>query len=142
MFDGNSVGVEGSSDHGWGVFGHSISGRGVVAHSDSDYGVRASSGTLSGIRASSDSGVGVEGEGLKAGVLGSSDTGTGVIGITKSGLAGHFEGTVEIIGQDALHLAGFQPFLTLLDTENNASVRAGIQMLTVLLDSSRDHRFL
>jgi hypothetical protein len=45
------------------------------------------------------------------------------------GITQTFGSTVEIDGQDALHLVGFQPFLTLLDTENNQSVRAGIQNL-------------
>jgi hypothetical protein len=82
--DGNSVGVEGQSDHGFGVFGHSIDGRGVVAHSDNNYGVRASSGTLSGIRSSSVQGIGVEGEGAITGVLGAS-TGIGVNGVSSAG---------------------------------------------------------
>lgn len=43
------------------------------------------------------------------------------------GVTQKFDAIVEIDGQDALHLVGFQPFLTLLDTENNGSVRAGIQ---------------
>lgn len=112
-------GIHGISESAPGVLGESKSGRGVVARSDTDYGLRAASRKSAGIRGSSDEGRGVEGwavnsegvvgistsgngvwgqtEGNGVGVLGTSKSGIGVYG-KGGGLAGHFEGNVEVTG--------------------------------------------
>lgn len=122
---GGQPGVKGVSDFGPGVFGqsntnhavhgHSLAGRGVVGISDSFVGITGTCDDAKGIgvTGTSVSGIGISGQGGK--------------------LAGLFEGAVQVDGpltlnaQDALHLVGFGPFLTLVDNENNSIASAGIQ---------------
>ncbi len=75
----SNVGVLGSSKSGDGVLGGSISGNGVFGDSKSGTGVRATSPSGTAMSALSDSGTGVYGE-------------------SKSGLAGQFNGDVEVKG--------------------------------------------
>jgi hypothetical protein len=50
-------------------------------------------------------------------------------------------GKVEIAEQDALHLVGFQPVLTLLDTEKKRFCASGeFKVSTEPSDSFQDHR--
>jgi hypothetical protein len=77
----NGVGVSGASTNGWGVSGTSTGGPGVVGSSQSNY----------GIYGSSKSGIGVRGD--------TADGIAGVVGMsTGKGLAGRFDGTVELNG--------------------------------------------
>jgi hypothetical protein len=44
-----------------------------------------------------------------------------------AGASVQVNGILEVNAQDGVHIIGFQPILTLLDNENNGSVRAGMQ---------------
>jgi hypothetical protein len=131
------------SDDVPGVQGISNTNDGVTGRSTSAFGVFAASVSGVGLRATSESGRAMEAQAKQngEGVVGQSQGGDGVFGISISGIgvhakgtpAGLFEGDVQVNGtvdvnaQDGLHITGFQPFLTLLDNENNGSVRAGFQ---------------
>jgi len=104
-------GVKATSDIGAGILGTSNSGIGVIGESSSFVGVRGISESSIGVDGESKSGVGVLGESESAsGVFGTSESGVGVFGTSKSGVglhgksistngvAGQFDGNVQVNG--------------------------------------------
>jgi hypothetical protein len=87
------------------VFGKSDKGTGISGESDSGTAVGAQSNSGDGIFASSFSGRGVQGQsGTGPGIWGQTDSGVGVVGVaTSGGLAGRFEGDVEVTGNINCH---------------------------------------
>lgn len=85
----NNIGVEGDGDK-FGVLGNTTTGIGVYGFSG-NIGVQGVSGNGIGISGESDGSNGT-------GVYGSSSSGTGVHGLTQSGLAGLFDGNVQVNG--------------------------------------------
>jgi hypothetical protein len=97
----DGFGVEGISTFGLGVYGHCASGTGVYGETNGGIGVKG---------LSSLNGTGVQGFGkLGIGVSGSSETSIGVFGTSKSGLAGQFEGNVQVKGN--LSVTGTKAFV-------------------------------
>jgi len=97
----DSIGVEGISTFGLGVYGHCAGGTGVYGETHGGIGVKGVS-ILTG--------TGVQGFGsLGIGVSGSSETSIGVFGTSKSGLAGQFEGDVQVKGN--LSVTGTKAFV-------------------------------
>lgn len=101
------VGVQGNSLNGAGVSGISNTSNGVVGSSNTGFGIIGitgnfdSQGTSGVIGVSNSNGSGVRGisnESTGRGVQGQSNNGTGVFGISSSGLAGRFDGNVQING--------------------------------------------
>ncbi len=88
---GNSTGVWGASDNGNGVWGESTGGTGATGKSSSGQGVHGISNTGNGVYGET------KGSGAK-GVAGVSPNGVGVYGESASGLAGQFNGNVEVDG--------------------------------------------
>jgi hypothetical protein len=95
----SSEGVIGESTNGPGVIGTSISGRGVIGTSRDTHGVTGTSTNQVGVRGTSTNGRGVWGTSLSfEGVIGQSTDGHGVVGSSINGLAGFFDGNVEVTG--------------------------------------------
>lgn len=92
----NAAGVHGAGkEHSIGVTGESVSGRGVVRFSDSGQGVYGRSKTEAGVVGESDQSIGVWGISHNPGRA-------GVVGHNPGGLAGYFEGNVEVTGDITL----------------------------------------
>ncbi len=117
---GSGSGVWGTCDSGAGVKAESVNGVGVLASSDGGNGVDAFSVRRSGVRGSSvhaegvfgdsDNDVGVKGFSINStGVFGQSDHGIGVKGESADGLAGQFDGNVQVYGD--LSVSGTKAFV-------------------------------
>jgi hypothetical protein len=108
-------GVNASSDSGYAVLGSSGSGTGVQGESNS-VGVR---GIALGVHF--ESGIGVHGESSNGtGVRGSSDSGTGIFGESGIGLAGQFEGNVQVHGN--FSVTGNKAFVQAHPTDPNTEI--------------------
>jgi hypothetical protein len=93
------TGVEGKSTSADAVFGRSATGRGVVGISDSHTGVEGNSTSADAVFGRSATGRGVVGiSDSHTGVEGNSTSGVGVFGQSVGGLAGQFQGDVEVTG--------------------------------------------
>jgi hypothetical protein len=97
---GSINGVHGIGTSGTGVAGTSTSGFGVFGESETSAGVNGTSTKGAGVSGKSETSAGVDGTSTKgAGVSGQTATGVGVHGkSTGSGLAGQFDGNVQING--------------------------------------------
>lgn len=98
-FGDNSIGVSGESDSNTGVSGQSPSGIGVSGRSPSGTGVQGQSSNGTAVSGFSASGTAVSG---------SSYSGTAVYGRSTEGLAGLFDGSVQVNGQLLKPGGGFQ----------------------------------
>src|SRR6266487_4571284 len=84
---------------------------GVDASSDSGYAVLGSSGSGTGVQGESSNGTGVRG---------SSDSGTGIFGESVRGLAGQFEGNVQVHGN--FSVTGTKAFVQAHPTDPNTEI--------------------
>jgi hypothetical protein len=100
-------GVNASSDSGYAVLGRSRSGIGVQGESNS-VGIR---GITLGVHGESSNGTGVRG---------SSDSGTGIFGESGRGLAGQFEGNVQVHGN--FSVTGNKAFVQAHPTDPNREI--------------------
>ena len=105
------------------VFGNSGQGTGVMGESDSGIAVMAQSNSGPAIFATSFSERGVHGQsGTGPGVQGQTDTGVGVLGrATSGGLAGSFEGNVEVTGNMNCHASDMTAILAREDPKFNTA---------------------
>jgi hypothetical protein len=106
---GSSRGIEGTSTDGSGVQGQSTNGLGVYGVSSNFIGVYGQSASETGVQGVSTDGDGIDGISTNfygvagqssndVGVMGYSEESVGVLGISGVGLAGHFEGNVQVDG--------------------------------------------
>jgi hypothetical protein len=111
-YGGKAIGVRGTSESGIGVSGESQTAAGVQGHSDSASGVYGRSAKATGVAGFSETEVGVFGgswnpgyallalgsKNQRVGVYGLTEDGTAIYGESWKGLAGEFQGSVEVHG--------------------------------------------
>src|SRR6266567_2882659 len=132
--DGRSktgIGVDGNSESNTGGFGQSTSGIGVHGNSESNTGVFGQSPSKIGVHGLSESNTGAFGQSTSGfavhgfsesntGVFGQSTSGIAVHGHSESGLAGRFDGDVQVTGN--LSATGTKPFVQAHPTDPDKEI--------------------
>jgi hypothetical protein len=99
VYGWGTPGLKGESSMGDGVSGHAGNGSGVSGLAGSGTGVFGKSATGRGVWGISDGFIATVGDSTSGtGIWGHSVSGTGVYGWSETGVAGHFEGDVEVTG--------------------------------------------